>query len=135
MDYCGSITWWVVLTWMVGLLVIIHHFPLSSPCFTRSLRPQNCYVHDINPHYQTKKCGTRFVSGCQYQTLKFSLLWVWQKFSMWSLSLQVFMPMQDLHVNEVPESRIITIMNINCVFNIYDDHQHIERYKVDNLGK
>ena len=65
---------------------------------------------------QTKKCGTRFVSGCQYQTLKFSLLWVWQKFSMWSLSLQVFMPMQDLHVNEVPESRIITIMNINCVF-------------------
>ena len=45
------------------------------------------------------------------------------------------MPMQDLHVNEVPESRIITIMNINCVFNIYDDHQHIERYKVDNLGK
>src|SRR6202042_3119674 len=28
-----------------------------SPCFTRSLRPRNCHVHDKNIHYQTKNCG------------------------------------------------------------------------------
>src|ERR1700685_3349574 len=67
MDYCGSITWWVVLTWMVGLLVIIHHFPLSSPCFTRSLRPQNCYVHDINPHYKQKNVAPDL---CQVVNIK-----------------------------------------------------------------
>ena len=35
---------------------------LVSPSFTKSLRPQNCHMHDKNPLYQTKKwCGKSFI--------------------------------------------------------------------------